>query len=48
MQEQTDPGRRVYARPQPDEDPKAFTQRFLAMIQAAAGAAERDEDRNSN
>lgn len=41
-------GRRVYARPKADEDPQAFTQRFLGMIKDAAREAERDDEVGSD
>jgi len=40
--------RRVYARPMLDEDPKAFSERFLGMIQQAAREVERADEADSD
>jgi len=44
MANESEPELRIYARPKPDEDSKAFSVRFLGMIKDAAREAERDDE----
>ena len=48
MSEQSDDGPRIYARPEPNESPEVFGQRFLAMIQDAAREAEQADEVDPN